>query len=63
MYDATRDNLFVSVCEILKKYNLPWSKLFSMAIDGAPSMTGKNKGFFERLGEKPMTISNIHFIR
>ncbi|KAL4152891.1 hypothetical protein QTP88_000724 [Uroleucon formosanum] len=53
MFDTTTgENVFVSVFELLKKYDLPLKKLSSVATDGAPSMTGKNKGFVERLQKK-----------
>lgn len=58
---TTGEDVFVSVFELLNKYDLPLAKLSSMATDGAPSMTGKNKGFVERLQKKKML--NIHFIR
>ncbi|XP_025410856.1 general transcription factor II-I repeat domain-containing protein 2-like [Sipha flava] len=46
------EELFVSVHELLKKYELPLVKLSSVTTDGAPSMMGKNKGFIERLRKK-----------
>lgn len=49
---TTGEDVFVSVFELLKKYDLPLEKLSSVATDGAPSMTGKNKGFVERLQKK-----------
>jgi len=53
MFDTTTgEDVFVSVIELLKKYDLPLEKLSSVATDGAPSMTGKNKGFVERLQKK-----------
>ena len=53
MFDTTTgEDVFVSVFELLKKYDLPLEKLSSVATDGAPSMTGKNKGFVERLQKK-----------
>ncbi|XP_076764856.1 general transcription factor II-I repeat domain-containing protein 2-like [Xylocopa sonorina] len=41
---TTGHDIFNSVFELLQKYNLPLSKLNSVATDGAPSMTGKNNG-------------------
>ncbi|XP_008178225.1 general transcription factor II-I repeat domain-containing protein 2B-like [Acyrthosiphon pisum] len=53
MFDTTTgEDVFVSVFELLKKYDLSLEKLSSVATDGAPSMTGKNKGFVERLQKK-----------
>lgn len=58
MYDTTTgahegaQDVFVSVFKLLKKYDLRLAKLLSMATDGAPSMTGKNKGFVEKLQKK-----------
>jgi len=52
MFDTAGEDVFVSIFELLKKYDLPLEKLSSVATDGAPSMTGKNKGFVERLQKK-----------
>lgn len=48
---TTREDVFNDVCELMKKYNLPMSKLFSVATDGAPYIT-KNKGFVSELQKK-----------
>lgn len=47
-YFTTGENVFVSVCEILKKFDLPLSMLSFVVTDGAPSMTSKNIGLVER---------------
>ncbi|XP_056376172.1 general transcription factor II-I repeat domain-containing protein 2-like [Hyla sarda] len=44
---TTGKDIFICVDEVLQKYNLPLSKLNSVATDGAPSMTGKTNGFVE----------------
>lgn len=49
---CTGQDIFNCVFETLKKYNLPLSKLTSVATDGAPSMTGKNNGFVTLLQKK-----------
>ncbi|XP_075225727.1 general transcription factor II-I repeat domain-containing protein 2-like [Lycorma delicatula] len=54
---TTGHDIFNSVFELLQKYNLPLSKLNSVATDGAPSMTGKNNGFIALLQQK---LSEIH---
>ena len=59
---TTGQDIFNSVFELLKKYNLPLSKLISVATDGAPSMSGKNNGFVALLQQKIMEIhgTKIH---
>ncbi|XP_055377146.1 general transcription factor II-I repeat domain-containing protein 2-like [Condylostylus longicornis] len=42
---TTGEDIFNCVYDLLQKYNLPQSKLTSVATDGAPSMTGKTNGF------------------
>ena len=42
---TTEQDIFNCVYELLQNYNLPLSKLTSVATDGAPSMTGKTNGF------------------
>ncbi|UYV74832.1 hypothetical protein LAZ67_12001195 [Cordylochernes scorpioides] len=42
---TTGEDIFNCVYDLLQKYNLPQSKLTSVATDGAPSMTGKTYGF------------------
>ncbi|CAH2286078.1 General transcription factor II-I repeat domain-containing 2, partial, partial [Pelobates cultripes] len=39
--NTTGQDIFICIDEVLQKYNLPLSKLTSVATDGAPSMTGK----------------------
>ncbi|VVC32953.1 Hypothetical protein CINCED_3A012313 [Cinara cedri] len=51
-HTTTGEDVFVSVFKLLKKYDLPLAKLSSVAIDEAPSMTGKNEGFVESLQKK-----------
>ncbi|UYV81485.1 hypothetical protein LAZ67_20001335 [Cordylochernes scorpioides] len=41
---TTGEDIFNCVYDLLQKYNLPQSKLTSVATDGAPSMTGKTNG-------------------
>ncbi|UYV77686.1 hypothetical protein LAZ67_15001937 [Cordylochernes scorpioides] len=41
---TTGEDIFNCVYDLLQKYNLPRSKLTSVATDGAPSMTGKTNG-------------------
>ncbi|KFM71552.1 General transcription factor II-I repeat domain-containing protein 2, partial [Stegodyphus mimosarum] len=59
---TTGEDIFTCVFGLLQKYNLPLAKLNSVATDGAPSMTGKNKGFVALLRKKLSEIhgSNIH---
>ncbi|UYV73788.1 hypothetical protein LAZ67_11000925 [Cordylochernes scorpioides] len=60
---TTGEDIFNCVNDILQKYNLPQSKLTSVATDGAPSMTGKTNGFVALLRKKLSEISdgsNIH---
>ncbi|UYV71536.1 hypothetical protein LAZ67_8003618 [Cordylochernes scorpioides] len=60
---TTREDIFNCVYDLLQKYNLPQSKLTSVATDGAPSMTGKTNGFVAVLRKKLSEISdgsNIH---
>ncbi|UYV66294.1 GTF2IRD2 [Cordylochernes scorpioides] len=60
---TTGEDIFNCVYDILQKYNLPQSKLTSVATDGAPSMTGKTNGFVALLRKKLSEISdgsNIH---
>ncbi|UYV64706.1 hypothetical protein LAZ67_3001719 [Cordylochernes scorpioides] len=60
---TTGEDIFNCVYDLLKKYNLPQSKLTSVATDGAPSMTGKTNGFVALLRKKLSEISdgsNIH---
>ncbi|UYV66404.1 hypothetical protein LAZ67_4001561 [Cordylochernes scorpioides] len=60
---TTGEDIFNCVYDLLQKYNLPQSKLTSVATDGAPSMTGKTNGFVALLREKLSEISdgsNIH---
>ncbi|UYV75065.1 GTF2IRD2 [Cordylochernes scorpioides] len=60
---TTGEDIFNCVYDLLQKYNLPQSKLTSVATDGAPSMTGKNNGFVALLRKKLSEISdgsNIH---
>ncbi|UYV84543.1 hypothetical protein LAZ67_X002574, partial [Cordylochernes scorpioides] len=60
---TTGEDIFNCVYDLLQKYNLPQSKLTSVATDGAPSMTGKTNGFVALLGKKLSEISdgsNIH---
>lgn len=45
-------NVFNFVYEFLQKYNLPLSKLISVATDGTPSMTGKINCFVALLRHK-----------
>ncbi|XP_045442552.1 general transcription factor II-I repeat domain-containing protein 2-like [Pipistrellus kuhlii] len=59
---STGQDIFNCVCKLLQKYNLPLSKLTSVATDGAPSMTGNN-GFVELLQKQQSEIydgSKIH---
>ncbi|UYV63329.1 hypothetical protein LAZ67_2003762 [Cordylochernes scorpioides] len=58
-----REDIFNCVYDLLQKYNLPQSKLTSVATDGASSMTGKTNGFVALLRKKLSEISdgsNIH---
>ncbi|UYV63640.1 hypothetical protein LAZ67_2005138 [Cordylochernes scorpioides] len=60
---TTGEDIFNCVYDLLQKYNLPQSKLTSVATDGAPSMTGNTNGFVELLRKKLSEISdgsNIH---
>ncbi|UYV63805.1 hypothetical protein LAZ67_2005716 [Cordylochernes scorpioides] len=60
---TTGEDIFNCVYDLLQKYNLPQSKLTSVATDGAPSMTGKTNGFVALLRKKLSEISdgsNIH---
>ncbi|UYV66761.1 hypothetical protein LAZ67_4002786 [Cordylochernes scorpioides] len=60
---TTGEDIFNCVHDLLQKYNLPQSKLTSVATDGAPSMTVKNTGFVALLRKKLSEIfdgSNIH---
>ncbi|KFM77298.1 General transcription factor II-I repeat domain-containing protein 2, partial [Stegodyphus mimosarum] len=59
---TTGEDIFTCVFGHLQKYNLPSAKLNSVATDGAPSMTGKNKDFVALLRKKLSEIhgSNIH---
>ncbi|UYV81898.1 hypothetical protein LAZ67_21000070 [Cordylochernes scorpioides] len=60
---TTGKDIFNCVNDLLQKYNLPKSKLTSVAKDGAPSMTGKTNGFVALLRKKLSEISdgfNIH---
>ncbi|UYV84576.1 hypothetical protein LAZ67_X002673 [Cordylochernes scorpioides] len=60
---TTGEYIFNCVHDLLQKYNLPQSKLTSIATDGAPSMTGKTNGFVALLRKKLSEISdgsNIH---
>lgn len=46
LYATTnREDVFNYVCELMEKYNLPLSKLFSVATDRASYMEKKNKDF------------------
>ncbi|KFM65285.1 General transcription factor II-I repeat domain-containing protein 2, partial [Stegodyphus mimosarum] len=54
---TTGEDIFTCVFGLLQKYNLPLAKLNSVATDGAPSMTGKNKGFVALLRK---TLSETH---
>ena len=49
---TTGKDIFNFVYELLQKYNLPLSKLTSVATDGAPSMTGKTNGRFRGITAK-----------
>ncbi|UYV64600.1 hypothetical protein LAZ67_3001273 [Cordylochernes scorpioides] len=63
---TTGEDIFNCVYDLLRKYNLPQSKLTSVATDGAPSMTGKTNGFVALLRKKLSEISdgsNIHHTR
>jgi len=66
MNGTTRgEDIFNCVYELMQKYNLPQSKLISVATDGAPSMTGKSNGFVALLKKKLSEIfdcSEIHHI-
>ncbi|XP_075423872.1 general transcription factor II-I repeat domain-containing protein 2-like [Ascaphus truei] len=60
---TTGQDIFDCVYELLQKYNLPLSKITSVATDGAPSMTGKTNGFVALLRKKQSEIyegSKIH---
>ncbi|UYV77353.1 hypothetical protein LAZ67_15000638 [Cordylochernes scorpioides] len=60
---TTGEDIFNCVYDLLQKYNLPQSKLTSVATDGAPSITGKTNGFVALLRKKLSEISegsNIH---
>ncbi|UYV79854.1 hypothetical protein LAZ67_18000920 [Cordylochernes scorpioides] len=60
---TTGEDIFNCVYDLLQKYNLPQSKLTSVATDGAPSMTGKTNGFVALLRKKLSEISdgsNLH---
>ncbi|UYV63806.1 hypothetical protein LAZ67_2005727 [Cordylochernes scorpioides] len=60
---TTGEDIFNCVYDLLQKYNLPQSKLTSVATDGAPSMTGNTNGFVALLRKKLSEISdgsNIH---
>ncbi|UYV64964.1 hypothetical protein LAZ67_3002576 [Cordylochernes scorpioides] len=60
---TTGEDIFNCVFDLLQKFNLPQSKLTSVATDGAPSMTGKTNGFVALLRKKLSEISdgsNIH---
>ncbi|UYV82425.1 hypothetical protein LAZ67_21002056 [Cordylochernes scorpioides] len=60
---TTGEDIFNCVYDLLQKYNLPQSKLTSVATDGAPSMTGKTNGFVALLRKTLSGISdgsNIH---
>ncbi|UYV66823.1 hypothetical protein LAZ67_4003005 [Cordylochernes scorpioides] len=60
---TTGEDIFNCVYDLLQKYNLPQSKLTSVATDEAPSMTGKTNGFVALLRKKLSAISdgsNIH---
>ncbi|UYV60489.1 hypothetical protein LAZ67_1001308 [Cordylochernes scorpioides] len=61
---TTGEDIFNCVYDLLQKYNLPQSKLTSVATDGAPSMTGKTNGFVALLRKRLSEISdgsNIHY--
>jgi len=63
LYETTTgEDVFVSICELLKKYDLPLSKLSSVVIDGAPFMTGKIKVSMRDCKKKRMKLVNINFI-
>ncbi|UYV68693.1 K02A2.6-like, partial [Cordylochernes scorpioides] len=60
---TTGEDIYNCVYDLLRKYNLPQSKLTSVATDGAPSKTGKTNGFVALLRKKLSEISdgsNIH---
>ncbi|KAK1331664.1 hypothetical protein QTO34_009636 [Cnephaeus nilssonii] len=54
---STGQDIFNCVFKLLQIYNLPLSKLTSVATDGAPSMTGNNV-FVELLQKKQSEIYN-----
>ncbi|UYV78774.1 hypothetical protein LAZ67_16002706 [Cordylochernes scorpioides] len=60
---TTGEDIFNCVYDLLQKYNLPQSKLTTVATDGAPSRTGKTYDFVALLRKKLSEISdgsNIH---
>ncbi|UYV64814.1 hypothetical protein LAZ67_3002058, partial [Cordylochernes scorpioides] len=60
---TTEEDIFNCVYDLLQKYNLPQSKLTSVATDGVSSMTGKTNGFVALLRKKLSEISdgsNVH---
>jgi len=53
MHDTTKaEDICNCVYEVLQKYNLPLSKLTSVATDGAFSMIGKTNGFVALLRKR-----------
>ena len=58
-------DLFVSLKNILEKYELPWKKFFSLTTDGARNMTGKFNGvqvfINQNLGDMRKFIKFISF--
>jgi hypothetical protein len=52
--------LFLSVCEILKELDLPWTKLKGLTTDGAPSLTGRKTGLVSKTGRE-MNKQNPEF--
>ena len=46
---TTGEDIFIAFRNVIESKKLPWSKLVSVATDGAPSMCGEKKGFIGRL--------------
>ena len=52
------EDIFDAVHDVGLKFALNWDKLVSITTDGAPSMTGREKGFVSRL-RKFLSINNL----
>lgn len=59
---ATGAIIFEAFETFMRDSNLPWSKIISVATDGAPAMVGKHSGFVKYLKDKCPNLLACHCI-